>query len=444
MAQKLKRQTAVWLSIVMLTIFPLFADEQSNSENDFTSDSGQKKDQSTKERRYDALLGDTLKNIPDVLAENEEKHEGLFKWDPTEPIHKIWTKVDKRLEKNFNLNVGIAYTSLYQRATTKLHTPGKRFYQGAAGGDFDLFGVLTLVDYTKCYPSSIGFASESRQKFSSIPPRLLGDNIGSLWGTVNTFNVQQYSLIQLWWEQHLIKDRFGFRLGKIDLTDYFDLYKFISSNFSFLSEALTDCLTIDFPSNGFGLVVGAALTRSLYIRAAIADANAIKTSMSFDTFFSLHEYFTAVEFGYKPKNKRFGNGNYNVTFWHSDARKKLHLPETKGIAFSFEQEIRKGIIPFVRFSFSDGKVRPVKQAISSGIGYVAPFSRKDDECAIGFAWGRPSQKNLQDQYLIEAYYRLQLTPHFQVSPDIQVLIHPTYNPKKDVIGVFGVRVRYDI
>lgn len=391
----------------------------------------------------DPLLGAPLKTIPDVLAESEEKRKGLISWDPTEPISKEWNRLNSGLKKHYNLNLGIAYTSLYQGATTKLHYSDRRYYQGASAGDFDLFGVLTLQGQDTCHPSSIGFSSEARHKYSSIPPRLLGDDIGSLWETVNTFNTQQYSLIQLWWELHLIKNKMGFRLGKIDTTDYFSLYSFISSNFCFVSKALTDNVTINFPINGFGLIFAAFLPRNCYLRATIADANAVKTSMSFDTFFNLHEYFTAVELGYMPRNKHLGRGNYNVTFWHSDRRKKLRIPDSKGIAFSFEQGIGQGFITFVRLGFSDGRVRRTKQEIATGIGRLAPFSRKDDECAIGFVWGKPSEKNRRNQYMIEAYYRLQFTNHLQVSPDIQVIMNPTYNPEKNVIGVFGVRVRFD-
>jgi len=432
---RLKLKTAHFFTLLLslaLLISPLSGEEEV-----------QTKESALQQTRNDGVLGDSLKNIPDVLAENEEKHVGLFSWDPTEPFHQRWKKFDDWLKKKFNLDIGIAYTTIYQGATSKLHSPTQKFYRGAAGGDFDLFGVLTLQDKKKPLPSSIGFLSEVRNKYSSIPPRLLGANIGSLWGTVNTFTVQKYALVQLWWEQHLIKDKLGFRLGKIDLTDYLNLYTFISSNFNFLSESLTDSLTINFPSNGFGLIVGAALPKGWYIRTAIADANAVKTNLS-TTFFSQCEYFTAFEIGYKPKNSACGEVNYNMTLWHSDARKKLHIPESKGIAFSLEQEIRKGVIPFLRFSFSDGKVRPVKQAIATGIGVISPFSRKDDECAFGFTWGKPSKKGLRNQYMLEAYYRLQLTPHFQVTPDIQVIMNPTFNHKNNVIGIFGVRVRFDI
>lgn len=424
-----------------LIITSLSGEEGVAPEEDDSSTSDSKS--ALQQTRSKAVLGDSLKNIPDIIAESEEKHIGLFSSDPTEPFHKYWKKFDDHLKKRFNLDIGMAYTTLYQGATSKLHAPAQTFYQGAAGGDFDLFGVLTLQNQKKPLPSSIGFLSEVRNKYSSIPPRLLGDNIGSLWETVNAFTVQKYSLVQLWWEQHLIKDKLGFRLGKIDLTDYFNLYTFISSNFNFLSESLTDSLTIAFPSNGFGLVVGAFLPKNFYIRATIADANGVKTNLS-TTFFSQCEYFTAVEIGYKPKNNPCREVNYNMTLWHSDARRRLHIPESKGIAFSLEQEIRKGVIPFLRFSFSDGKVRQVKQAIATGIGVISPFSRKDDECAFGFTWGKPSQKGLRNQYMVEGYYRLQLTPHFQITPDLQVIMNPTFNDKNSVVGIFGVRIRFEI
>jgi porin len=42
---------------------------------------------------------------------------------------------------------------------------------------------------------------------------------------------------------------------------------------------------------------------------------------------------------------------------------------------------------------------------------------------------------------VEVYYRLQLTAVVTVTPDVQVLIDPAFNPNADVVAVFGMRLR---
>ena len=44
-----------------------------------------------------------------------------------------------------------------------------------------------------------------------------------------------------------------------------------------------------------------------------------------------------------------------------------------------------------------------------------------------------------DQFTVEAFYRLQLTQAIRVTPSIQLLIDPVNNPDDDVIAVFGLR-----
>ena len=42
---------------------------------------------------------------------------------------------------------------------------------------------------------------------------------------------------------------------------------------------------------------------------------------------------------------------------------------------------------------------------------------------------------------MELFYRLQFSPNFVVTPDIQFLVDPALNPEEDTLWVFGVRAR---
>ncbi len=60
---------------------------------------------------------------------------------------------------------------------------------------------------------------------------------------------------------------------------------------------------------------------------------------------------------------------------------------------------------------------------------------------LGFSWGEPTDTTLNDQYVLEAFYRFYLTSLTHITPDIQVIFDPAKNPTEDVLTVGSVRLR---
>jgi len=60
-------------------------------------------------------------------------------------------------------------------------------------------------------------------------------------------------------------------------------------------------------------------------------------------------------------------------------------------------------------------------------------------------WGEANENSfgagLKDQYVIETYYRYQLTQQLAITPDVQLLIDPAQNPNHDRLWVLGLRAR---
>ena len=69
--------------------------------------------------------------------------------------------------------------------------------------------------------------------------------------------------------------------------------------------------------------------------------------------------------------------------------------------------------------------------------------RPDQKLALGVGWARPSEKTngekLDDEYVIEGSYNVQLAKNLALLPDLQVIIDPANNPDKDFVVVGGVR-----
>ena len=67
------------------------------------------------------------------------------------------------------------------------------------------------------------------------------------------------------------------------------------------------------------------------------------------------------------------------------------------------------------------------------------------QLGFGANWGRPNDAlfgaDLDDQYAVEAYYRLQVSKELAITPSVQLLINPPLNPDESSSWVAGVRAR---
>ncbi|GLI95246.1 carbohydrate porin [Methylocystis echinoides] len=77
----------------------------------------------------------------------------------------------------------------------------------------------------------------------------------------------------------------------------------------------------------------------------------------------------------------------------------------------------------------------------SGLGIEKPFERPSDRFGMAFSWAEPVSNPGRDQYGLEAFYRLALTPDTQLTPDRQVIFNPADNPKASSVVLGGVRLR---
>ena len=88
----------------------------------------------------------------------------------------------------------------------------------------------------------------------------------------------------------------------------------------------------------------------------------------------------------------------------------------------------------------DAGTAPVwDRSVSAGVGYYV--RRGGDLAALGVSWGRPSGTTVEDQWTVEAYYRLQLLQSMALTPSVQLLVNPAGNPDADVVTLFGLRWR---
>ncbi|MFP6578602.1 MAG: carbohydrate porin [Myxococcota bacterium] len=228
-------------------------------------------------------------------------------------------------------------------------------------------------------------------------------------------------------------------VGKIDLSNRFDTNAVANSGFrQFVSFALENNLSIPWSDYG-GLGAFVRYNRDERIYAMLASSRSDVTS-SFDVGHtgSLSDWYQMAEIGIALDMPLLGLGHYRLTPWHNHIDGK----DGFGFGFNFDQQLgHEDVKAFFRFGFGDEDVTPVKTFVSGGVGWFSPFGRENDMLAIGVAWSVASPgEGFRNETLVEVFYRYSIAPSLEISPDLQLVLHPAQNPSANVVWVPGIRL----
>jgi porin len=346
----------------------------------------------------------------------------------------------KRVEDAHGFSFGFDYNALFQEASDSLGE------DTAAGGVFRAYGSWTLVGKDSGDTGTLVYKVENRHRLGTdIAPKDLGAEVGYAGLTAVTFSDIGWALTNLYWSQHLLKNRLAFVAGIVDTTDYIDVYGLVNIWTDFNNYAFTTNPTIPAPDQGLGAAVRVMPTENIYILGGIADANGDPTDPgdSVNSFFGDAEFFTHIEVGWISSWDRRFSDNIHLTAWHADERKQAGVSDGWGLAFSFSRLFADTWEPFFRAGYSEDGGALWERSISAGIGYHT--RKKSDVVGLGLNWSRPSENTfgpgLDDQYTAEIYYRFQLLRILTITPDLQLLLNPAHNPDEDLITVWGLRMR---
>ncbi len=372
--------------------------------------------------------------------EEDDREEG-YRFGGIRNAAKPYFDWKDSVKAEYGLSFGLDYSALYHWSSESVGRSDE-----AAGGIFRFFGAWTLLDREGSNPGSIVYKVESRHRLGTrIAPQALGFEIGYAGLPAAQFGDSGWGLTNLHWKQKLNDGRFAFVVGIVDPTDYLNIYGLVDPLKTFSNLVFLTGDTIPAPSQGLGAAFGWYLSDQLYVVGGIADTNADPTDPidNFDSFFDDQEYFTHVEMGWVSSFERPFFDNVHLTAWHADERDDARVRDGWGLALSATKFIDGRWMPFLRVGYAKDGGALSERSVSIGLGYYMPDSK--DLLGIGLNWGRPSDTGvapgLDDQYAIEVFYRLQLTPRFALTADVQLLIDPALNPDEDRIWVLGIRGR---
>ncbi len=371
-------------------------------------------------------------NVTSQLKADWLRVDGLFDLGPISRLGEEFRAFNEDLRFTTRLDLGLAYTVLWQ------HASAGEPHRTAASGDFDFFGTWHAVGELGRTAGLVGFAVEYRHDFGGITPSDLHTQFGSLLNTARSFNDTAAGLKEIWWQQHLANGQFYMRIGAIDQSDFFSTNRFQSANFFFLNEVFAESLAVPFPDAGLGVVAFGFPNESVYIGAGIGDASPSRGSVASDSLSG--EIFAALEVGLLTAFEGLGAGHYRLTVSHTDAIPQRNQPSGQSLAISIDQELGR-FVPFTRLAFSEKEgLTSFRRIVTAGFGLEDPFDNAGDEFGMAAAWAQPSDPQLSDEWVVESFYRLQLSPTMQFTPDVQFIINPS-SGTKDVVVVFGLRLR---
>jgi carbohydrate-selective porin OprB len=254
-------------------------------------------------------------------------------------------------------------------------------------------------------------------------------------------------------EQELFKDKIYMAAGKLDLSNWFDTNEVANSgDTQFLSDALVGSENIPFPRKGIGALLRFAPSDWIYFALGSATAKSTATKVGLNKAFN--SAFFVNEFGLSPKFASL-QGNYRFIFYLNHQKLDLINDEEEGtknndfgFALSFDQAISKHITLFMRYGFSDPKVREIEYFWSAGSQIIEPIAGRKFDC-LGVAF---AQSVMSDDYrtanepdvgraetMYEVYYSWRLNEAMTLTPNVQLAINPNADKTAADEVVCGLR-----
>lgn len=265
--------------------------------------------------------------------------------------------------------------------------------------------------------------------------------VSAAGGTV--FQISDSDPVDAWrnifFSQSMFDNLVAVHVGQIDATTFFNNISYANNDRDkFVAQAFTrDPVRATTDAFGLGATVEVNPNDWLYLRAGFIDGNSSLDRPKWDTF-EKGDYIYLGEIGLMADVDGMGKGVYRLSPWYAE---NGALGQTgEGVTFSFEQELPIDAAIFGRVSAANRRRTDLEAFLGGGIVFTKPFGFDRDQIGIAVGAGVPSDdENRNLTYLVESYWRMQLTERLEFGPDIQFHIHPAADRSRDVLVVGGLR-----
>ena len=246
------------------------------------------------------------------------------------------------------------------------------------------------------------------------------------------------------WEQWFYKERLRLGLGKLTTRTFLNLNRYATGDREdFFTPMLVNNPVVPFTArNGMGLF-SQYHWDAVYLTGMLREADGTTTGIDLSTIDSGNwEY--AFELGLTPANLGgLGEGYYRIMGYYTDSigYDASYQPAGWAMALSFDQDIGSRLGALVRYSWASETYRAFKQRLALGLQIKTPFRFQYDRIGLGAWWGDATSPEVDYEYGLEAYWKLQLAPFLELTPDFQVILNPQGDQNRDAVIIGGLRLR---
>lgn len=368
-----------------------------------------------------------------LLEEADEVKEPALRLPSFDKGLQPWFDWKGRLNKDHGLQLGLAYTSLYQSASSAPAGSDDT----AASGIFRLSGRWALLNTKAGGTGTLVASYDHRHAYTDSAPGDFGfaGNYG-ISGTL--FSDVSGILGDLNWQQRFGGGSSGLVVGRYDPNDYFDVLGYANPWTSFQNLYILFNGSIALPDYSTGIGGGHWLNDQWYIKAAANDVNGVLTETEFK--FDLDELYTTAEVGWSPAREQRYFQNLHLTYWHADAKENAGSDESDGFTLGANWTWDTRWMLFAKAGWSDGSAPLYNESYT--LGMLHYFANRSDLLGLATNWGEPpGGSGLSDQWTTELFYRLQLAQNLAITPSLQYITDPGLNPSEDSLTIFGLRLR---
>jgi hypothetical protein len=374
------------------------------------------------------------------------------------PGRDAYVKFKEDLYRDHGIRFGGFYSQLYQHASdTRPRSP----YNSANGYWAALQFSWTALNRGTDHEGSLVVNLGSRNSIgnNAVPAGFGVPNLGSAWSNYEftSWDTNSPKVEDLFWEQWLGRD-FSFRVGNQIPTAVMNFSRFKDARVSFTSSPFAFHEIIPYPTFGLGASFRwRPLGESeFYVMGTLNDMNGEPAANGLDwsTFFDEKQFFYGTEFGYRWRrpNGEFDHVHLNL-FWADEriTRNAATTPNKAGGGLRVYGEKQFG--PYVAFggytyNTAEGggiSATVTRQLATAGLAYVNPLNVRG-ELALGLMWTQPIRdifpgSGQRNQTGWELYWRMLVTPNLWITPGVQVVYNPSFNPGVDTIYIPDIKFR---
>jgi hypothetical protein len=268
-------------------------------------------------------------------------------------------------------------------------------------------------------------------------------DVGSISNLDEIASSHPTCLPRLYYAQSFFDDRALVMAGKVSMNDVIMNNIFSSDETrQYLSQPFVgnDVWPVSFQDHSLGVSFASLPASWLFVNASVIDAGGTQDpwiDANFGNGYAIaSEVGLLAELSGLPTRVSFAWCGTNA---NEDTAKGIATPGLWGNAYGLVAQslVLSGIGVWSQWTWADEDVASSAQnEVALGITLDDCFGRHGDGFGTAIAWSQPADSTLEDQVLLESYYRMQVTGSVQVSLDTQILM-PSANSGVDDPTVIG-------